>query len=91
MTTSIFPYSYLNIDKKSLSFKPSLWKLISIAVFLLIALGTVASMRASRLGNPHTFTMSATSDSVPLLCLGANLQVMHMKESNPKCPYFKLR
>lgn len=36
--------------------------------------GTVASMRASRLSKLVTLTISSTSDSEALLCLGANLQ-----------------
>ena len=65
---------HLNDARKSLSVSPSLYFPRSMRSWRLIASGTVASMRASRLSKPVTDTISLTSASEALLCLGANLQ-----------------
>ena len=64
---------HLNLAKNSLSVRPSVYFPRSILSCRLMASGTVASMSSSMLLKPTTDTISLTSASEALLCLGANL------------------
>lgn len=66
--------TYLNLAMNWLSVKPSVYSPMSMVDPILIDVGTVASIRASKLSKFVALTISVTSDSVALLCLGANLQ-----------------
>jgi hypothetical protein len=65
--------AHLNFFRNSLSRMPDVYSPRSIMSGRRIALGTVASISASRLSKPVTATISATSVGVPLLCRGAKL------------------
>ncbi len=70
-TVALSPH--LNMDKKPLSVKPSVYLPMSISSFRLIDFGTVASINSSIDPKPVTFTISATSSSEALLCRKAKL------------------